>query len=201
MKQRKMAPKYFECCPRTKRHGRAYKRRMTRKKEKRRKWLIRKCSSTGGYIAWGWANGDYVEIGTYVQFSKNSNAQRYWKRQSNKKVRRYKEYIPHGCYYKRLFPYLWKIYNNEAGKPTVLTVGVCQWNDGNYKYPLDDSWRTDNFNSYRWGGHPIYQIWQSTTSIGAMHRMGVETSLRSSSQHYYLQTSKRNCRSTIWKQC
>ena len=80
--------------------GRAYRRRMTRKKEKRRRWLIRECSSTG----------DYAEIGTHVQFYKNSNAQHYWKRQSNKKIRRYKENIPHGCHYKRLFPYSWKIY-------------------------------------------------------------------------------------------
>ncbi len=29
-------------------------------------------------------------------------------------------------------------------------------NYGNYEYPLDDSWRTDKINSYRWGGHPIY---------------------------------------------
>lgn len=58
----------------------------------------------------GWIDGNYVEVGTHVQFSKNSNAQRYWKRQSNKKIRRYKENIPHGCHYKKLFPYLWKIY-------------------------------------------------------------------------------------------
>lgn len=90
--------------------GRAYRRRMARRKEKRRRWLIRECSSTGGYIAWGWVDGSYVEVGTHVQFSKNSNAQRYWKRQSNKKIRRYKENIPHGCHYKKLFPYLWKIY-------------------------------------------------------------------------------------------
>lgn len=105
---------YLECQPiqekLKRRHGRAYRRRMTRKKEKRRRWLIRECSSTGGYIAWGWIDGNYVEVGTHVQFSKNSNAKRYWKRQSNKKIRRYKENIPHGCHYKKLFPYLWKIY-------------------------------------------------------------------------------------------
>lgn len=105
---------YLECQPiqekSKRRHGRAYRRLMTRKKEKRRRWLIRECSSTGGYIAWGWIDGDYTEIGTHVQFPKNSNAQRYWKRQANKKIRRYKEDIPHGGYYKRLFPYLWKIY-------------------------------------------------------------------------------------------
>lgn len=105
---------YLECQPiqekSKRRHGRAYRRRMARKKEKRRRWLIRECSSTGGYIAWGWIDGNYVEVGTHVQFSKNSNAQHYWKRQANKKIRRYKEDIPHGGYYKRLFPYLWKIY-------------------------------------------------------------------------------------------
>lgn len=48
---------YLECQPiqeKSKRsHGRVYRRRMARKKEKRRRWLIRECSSTGGYIAWG----------------------------------------------------------------------------------------------------------------------------------------------------
>lgn len=48
---------YLECQPiqekSKRRHGRVYRRRMARKKEKRRRWLIRECSSTGGYIAWG----------------------------------------------------------------------------------------------------------------------------------------------------
>jgi hypothetical protein len=43
----------------------------------------------------------------------------------------------------------------------------------------------------------FYQIWQSTTSIGAMHRMGVETSFLSVIPFHYIREISHLPRSYI----
>ncbi len=59
-----------------------------------------------GWIGWGWVEGKWEQVGKYIKYPGNSNAQRYLKKVSNKKVRKYKS-IKSGCAYRRLFDYWW----------------------------------------------------------------------------------------------
>ena len=89
--------------------GRAYRRHMrVIKKKKRMAIMTYGYRPTVGYTEWGYRNGVYQPVGNYIKFPKNSKAQAYWKRLSNKKVRHSK--VQSGSAYKKCFDYWWALY-------------------------------------------------------------------------------------------
>lgn len=92
--------------------GLEYRRRMRRKKNKRRRDIIKTCGyyPPAGWLDYEWVDGVYTEIGTHIKYPRDSNAQRFLKRESNKRVRRYKGDIHKGNSYRKLFDYWWELY-------------------------------------------------------------------------------------------
>lgn len=88
--------------------GYAYRRTMKAKKD--RKILI-DCRYTphAGYVEYGWVDGVWQPVREYIQYPKNSNMQKYLKRQSNRKVRR-SEAVPNGNSYRKCMEYRWQFY-------------------------------------------------------------------------------------------
>lgn len=90
--------------------GLAYRRVMAVKK---RNDLFRIMNSShsrhAGYMDWEYQNGVVSLVGKYVKFPKNSNRQQYWKRYSNRAVRRGKAVGSGKSGYKRCFDYWWTI--------------------------------------------------------------------------------------------
>lgn len=92
--------------------GRAYRRQQAKKKDKRLRSII---ASGGykpmiGYIEYDLVDGVWKEVGNHIKYPRNSNAQRFLKRQSNKRVRRYKGTISKGNSYRKLLDYWWELY-------------------------------------------------------------------------------------------
>jgi hypothetical protein len=89
---------------------RAYRREMRIRHNRRLTRIIHSCPYKlhKGYVEWGLADGRWQPVGRYIKYPKNSNAQRYWKRQSNKAVRRRKEIFP-GNQYRKCFEYWWML--------------------------------------------------------------------------------------------
>lgn len=89
----------------------AYRRAMERKHKRD---LLRIISYSGykphiGYLDWDRVNGVWQPVGKYIKYPKNSDAQRYWKRHSNKIIRRRNE-IYRGNQYRKCFDYWWTLY-------------------------------------------------------------------------------------------
>lgn len=89
----------------------AYRRAM---EIKHKRDLLRIISYSGykphiGYIDWGRVNGVWQPVGKHIKYPKNSNAQRYWKRHSNKIIRRRNETY-RGNQYRKCFDYWWTLY-------------------------------------------------------------------------------------------
>ena len=69
--------------------GSAYRRAMAVKKKEDRLKILRKFNPRGGGFAdWDHENGIWQLTGKYIKYSKDSHRQRYWKRYSNKAIRR-----------------------------------------------------------------------------------------------------------------
>ena len=91
--------------------NKAYRRRIKELKKKRLMQII----NTGGYnpargyVDWGLVNGQWRPVGKYIKYPKNSNAERYWKRHSNRIVRKKNE-IYRGNQYRKCFDYWWTLY-------------------------------------------------------------------------------------------
>lgn len=92
------------------RTGRAYRRKM------RRKHIRKRCNRhrfTRVYMApcpnWGYVDGEYVMIGSHIDYPQNSKAKTFFKRVSNKKVRRHKGILPKGNCYRKVFDYWWTL--------------------------------------------------------------------------------------------
>ena len=86
------------------RTGRAYRRRKRFQKcAKRLRIIDYGYNPSVGYIKYGLVDGEYRKIGNHIQYPKNSNAQRYWKNQANRRVRRYKGEIDCGNSYRKYF--------------------------------------------------------------------------------------------------
>ena len=93
------------------RTGRAYRRMMNERKFKR---LHRIVTSSyvphAGYTSWSYVNGQHVSTGTYIKYPKNSDRQRWCKKASNARVRRYMDLPGKGNSYRRVFDYWWTLY-------------------------------------------------------------------------------------------
>ena len=79
------------------------------KKEKLMRIMTYGYKSGIGYTDWGWKDGVYQPVGSYIQYPKNSNRQTFWKAYSNRKIRRYKGDVRKGNLYRRHFDYAWEV--------------------------------------------------------------------------------------------
>lgn len=93
------------------RKGYVYRKEMEEKHRKNLTDIINNCGYNPcvGHIEWNWVDGVWQQVGKYIKYPKNSNAQQYWKRHSNKIVRRRNE-IYHGNQYRKCFDYWWTLY-------------------------------------------------------------------------------------------
>ena len=63
-----------------------------------------------GYIDWGFNGKTLLHSGKYIKYPKNSNCQKWMKRETSRRVRSCKEVPPKGNFYRRLFDYWWTLY-------------------------------------------------------------------------------------------
>ena len=57
-----------------------------------------------------YVNGQHVPIGTYIKYPKNSSRQRWCKKASSARVRKYMDLPSKGNSYRRVFDYWWTLY-------------------------------------------------------------------------------------------
>ena len=63
-----------------------------------------------GYIDWGFSGRTLLHTGKYIKYPKNSNCQRWIKRETSLRIRRCRDVPAKGNYYRRLFDYWWTLY-------------------------------------------------------------------------------------------
>ena len=91
--------------------GRAYRRCMARHHRDARMRIIlrKKYDPRAGYVDWAWVDGIWQPVGRYIKYPKNSRQQGYWKRHSNKIVRRSAD-LCQGNLYRKYFEYTWTLF-------------------------------------------------------------------------------------------
>lgn len=91
--------------------GRAYRRLETAKKNRKRLRIVTAFhpSPRAGSVEWGRVDGVWQPTGTHIKYPKNSNMQKYLKRQSRRKVRR-SEPFPNGNSYRKCMEYRWQFW-------------------------------------------------------------------------------------------
>jgi hypothetical protein len=84
---------------------------MRAKKDRRLRKILNDCCYTphAGSAEFGGVDGAWQPVKEYIQYPKNSNMQKYLKRQSNRKVRR-SEAFPNGNSYRKCMEYRWRFY-------------------------------------------------------------------------------------------
>ncbi len=63
-----------------------------------------------GYIDWGFDGETLLHSGKYIKYPKNSNCQRWMKRETSRRVRNCKEVTKKVNFHRRLFDYWWTLY-------------------------------------------------------------------------------------------
>ena len=63
-----------------------------------------------GYIDWGFSGRTLLHTGKYIKYPKNSNRQRWCKKASSARVRKYMDLPSKGNSYRRVFDYWWTLY-------------------------------------------------------------------------------------------
>lgn len=89
--------------------GRAYRRDATTKKRNALIGKIKSANVRNAWVKYGWKDGEYVPVGNYIMRPKNSNRQKYWKKYSNKVVRRSNMFYGGKAGYRRAFDYWWTV--------------------------------------------------------------------------------------------
>ena len=91
--------------------GKAYRRDMKAKKDQRLRKIIDKCrpKPSVGTISHAWIDGVWQPVRDYIKYPKNSNIQKYLKRQTKRKVRR-SEPFPNGNGYRKCIEYRWQFW-------------------------------------------------------------------------------------------
>ena len=93
------------------RTGRRYRRQMCLKKTARlRKIVIEHYVPHAGYVQWECIDGEWLPAGKYIKYPKNSNCQKWCKRETSKKMRNAADVPGKGNYYRKLFDYWWMLY-------------------------------------------------------------------------------------------
>ena len=91
--------------------GRTYRRKMDRQKFKKKKeigtYIYHAC-----WVDWDEVDGKWMPVGKYIKYPHDSEMRSYFKKYSNRKVRRAKDDdIPmKGNGYRRQFDYWWTLY-------------------------------------------------------------------------------------------
>ena len=62
------------------------------------------------YIDYGFDGNTLLHSGKYIKYPKNSNCQRWMKRETSRKFRNCQDLPRKGNYYRRLFDYWWTLY-------------------------------------------------------------------------------------------
>ena len=97
--------------PLSRQTGMAYRREMkVRKNDQLRRIVTRSYVPHAGYIDYGFDGDTLLHSGKYIKYLKNSNCQRWIKRETSRRFRNCKELPPKGNYYRRLFDYWWTMY-------------------------------------------------------------------------------------------
>ena len=63
-----------------------------------------------GYIDYGFSGKTLLHSGKYIKYPRSSNCQRWIKKETSRRCRRYGDIPPKGNYYRRLFDYWWTLY-------------------------------------------------------------------------------------------
>ena len=84
--------------------------RAVRKDDQLLRIVTRHYVPHAGYVDWGFDGSTLLHSGKYIKYPKNSNCQRWMKRLTSKKARRYPELTRKGNQYRRLFDYWWTLY-------------------------------------------------------------------------------------------
>ena len=91
--------------------GRAYRRLMkVHKYNKLFRIVTLGYRPHAGYVDWSYVGNRWMPTGTYIKYPKNSKYQRFGKKASSAKVRKYKDLPPKGNTYRRVFDYWWMLY-------------------------------------------------------------------------------------------
>ena len=102
-----------ESAPRqpSRRTGSAYRREMRiRKNDALMRIVTRRYVPHAGYIDYGFDGNTLLHSGKYIKYPKNSNCQRWMKRETSRKFRNCQDLPRKGNYYRRLFDYWWTLY-------------------------------------------------------------------------------------------
>lgn len=92
--------------------NRGYRRRVKRKKERKLRNVILRGSGYSphiGFIEMEFVDGQWVDTGKYVKYPKNSKAQQFLKRKTNKAARKC-DLPPKGNSYRKCKEYWWDLY-------------------------------------------------------------------------------------------
>ena len=91
--------------------GRSYRRKMARQKFEKKK-RIGTYHIHGCWVDWDEVDGKWMPVGKYLKYPHDSEMRNYFKKYSNKKVRRAKnnDVSTKGNNYRRQFDYWWTLY-------------------------------------------------------------------------------------------
>lgn len=93
------------------RTGKAYRRQMHIKKNDELLHIItRHYVPHAGYVDWSFDGSTLLHSGKYIKYPKNSNCQRWMKRETSRRSRRWQNVPKKGNAYRRLFDYWWTLY-------------------------------------------------------------------------------------------
>ena len=95
----------------SRRSGTAYRREMrVRKNDRLMRIVTRSYIPHAGYIDYGFDGDTLLHSGKYIKYPKNSNCQRWIKRETSRRFRNCKNLPKKGNHYRRLFDYWWTMY-------------------------------------------------------------------------------------------
>jgi hypothetical protein len=93
------------------RTGACYRRQMRFSKNDRLVVIVgRHYIPRAGYIDWGFDGKTLLHSGKYIKYPKNSNCQKWMKRETSRRIRNCECAPPKGNFYRRLFDYWWTMY-------------------------------------------------------------------------------------------
>ena len=95
----------------SRRGGRLYRQQQTvRKNDHLMRIVTMHYVPHAGYIHWGFDGDTLLHTGKYIKYPKNSNCQKWIKRETSRRIRCCKYTPRKGNFYRRLFDYWWTLY-------------------------------------------------------------------------------------------
>ena len=91
--------------------SRSYRRMMrVRKKERLFRIVTGSYIPHAGYVDWDLVDGKMKPTGNYIKYPKNSNCQKWMKRETSHRARKSIHMPSKGNYHRKLFDYWWTLY-------------------------------------------------------------------------------------------